>query len=249
MPFTNRSARRPSRRRVPHLCHNGSPDDPQIAQRGAAAQNVRQGRFGVASARRTAEAPALQRCRRRNSQQTRTSDLGRGSSAQPDLAPIGVRSLVLTHINLLRFYLGKEDAVSPLMEEEIKRGTDKRKTALVWRAAAQRVPQAGESLTAGAFGRSGQGNDRGERLVRLPRVGAPAGVQQEHCAAHLPVPNRCLRLQMRRTHSPEQNGLVERVIRTLKEQFLPRHRFESLQHASPVIGGRIQTRSATPALR
>ncbi len=37
-------------------------------------------------------------------------------------------------------------------------------------------------------------------------------------------------------YSPEQNGMVERVIRTLKEQCAHRHRFESLQHASRVIG-------------
>ena len=37
-------------------------------------------------------------------------------------------------------------------------------------------------------------------------------------------------------HSPEQNGMVECVIRTMKEQCVHRHRFESLQHASCVIG-------------
>lgn len=37
-------------------------------------------------------------------------------------------------------------------------------------------------------------------------------------------------------HSLEQNGLVERVIRTLKEQCMHRHRFESLQHTSRRIG-------------
>jgi putative transposase len=36
-------------------------------------------------------------------------------------------------------------------------------------------------------------------------------------------------------HCPQQNGLVERVIRTLKEQCLHRHRFETRQHASRVI--------------
>lgn len=36
-------------------------------------------------------------------------------------------------------------------------------------------------------------------------------------------------------YSPEQNGLVERVIRTLKDQCVHRHRFESLQHASRII--------------
>jgi putative transposase len=37
-------------------------------------------------------------------------------------------------------------------------------------------------------------------------------------------------------YSPEQNGMVERVIRTLKEQCAHRPRFESLQHARRVIG-------------
>ncbi|MEC4723828.1 integrase core domain-containing protein [Noviherbaspirillum sp. CPCC 100848] len=37
-------------------------------------------------------------------------------------------------------------------------------------------------------------------------------------------------------HCPEQNGMVERVIRTLKEQCVHRHRFETLQHASRAIG-------------
>nr|WP_312988937.1 integrase core domain-containing protein [Comamonas koreensis] len=37
-------------------------------------------------------------------------------------------------------------------------------------------------------------------------------------------------------HCPQQNGMVERVLRTLKEQCAHRHRFETLQHASRVIG-------------
>jgi putative transposase len=41
-------------------------------------------------------------------------------------------------------------------------------------------------------------------------------------------------------HCPEQNGMVERLIRTLKEQCVHRHRFESLQHASRVIADWIQ---------
>ncbi len=36
-------------------------------------------------------------------------------------------------------------------------------------------------------------------------------------------------------YSPEQNGMVERVIRTLKDQRVHRHRFETLQHAMRVI--------------
>jgi len=37
-------------------------------------------------------------------------------------------------------------------------------------------------------------------------------------------------------YSPEQNGMVERVIRTLKEQYAHRPQFESLQHTSRTIG-------------
>lgn len=37
-------------------------------------------------------------------------------------------------------------------------------------------------------------------------------------------------------HCPQQNGLVERVIRTPKEQCVHRHRFESQTHAMRVIG-------------
>ena len=36
-------------------------------------------------------------------------------------------------------------------------------------------------------------------------------------------------------HCPQQSGMVERVIRTLKEQYVHRHRFEPIEHASRVI--------------
>ncbi len=36
-------------------------------------------------------------------------------------------------------------------------------------------------------------------------------------------------------HTPQQNGMVERLIRTLKEQCVHRHRFETIQHANRVI--------------
>lgn len=45
-----------------------------------------------------------------------------------------------------------------------------------------------------------------------------------------------LRQEFITPHTPEQNGMVERVIRTLKEQCAHRHCFETLQHASRVIG-------------
>lgn len=45
-----------------------------------------------------------------------------------------------------------------------------------------------------------------------------------------------LRQEFITPHCPQQNGMVERVIRTIKEQCAHRHRFETLQHASRVIG-------------
>ncbi len=41
-------------------------------------------------------------------------------------------------------------------------------------------------------------------------------------------------------YTPQQNGLVERMIRTLKEQCINRHRFETLKNASRIIGDWIQ---------
>jgi putative transposase len=37
-------------------------------------------------------------------------------------------------------------------------------------------------------------------------------------------------------HCPQQNGMVERLIRTIKEQCVHRYRFETIQHASRVLG-------------
>lgn len=36
-------------------------------------------------------------------------------------------------------------------------------------------------------------------------------------------------------HCPQQNGMVERLIRTIKEQCIHRHRFETIQHATRII--------------
>ncbi|WP_423924974.1 IS3 family transposase [Dokdonella sp.] len=41
-------------------------------------------------------------------------------------------------------------------------------------------------------------------------------------------------------YCPQQNGMVERVIRTIKEQCVHRHRFESQQHASRTLSDWIQ---------
>jgi len=49
-----------------------------------------------------------------------------------------------------------------------------------------------------------------------------------------------LRQEFITPHTPQQNGLIERLIRTLKEQCVHRHRFETLQHASRVIGDWIE---------
>nr|UPH34226.1 transposase [uncultured bacterium] len=49
-----------------------------------------------------------------------------------------------------------------------------------------------------------------------------------------------LRQEFITPHCPQQNGMIERVIRTLKEQCVHRHRFETQQHAMRVIGDWIQ---------
>lgn len=48
-------------------------------------------------------------------------------------------------------------------------------------------------------------------------------------------------------HYPQWNGVVERVIRTLKEQCVHRRRFETRQHASRIRGDWIRF-SPIPAL-
>jgi putative transposase len=49
-----------------------------------------------------------------------------------------------------------------------------------------------------------------------------------------------LRQEFITPHCPQQNGMVERLIRTLKEQCAHRHRFENQHHALRVIGDWIQ---------
>lgn len=49
-----------------------------------------------------------------------------------------------------------------------------------------------------------------------------------------------LKQQFITPYTPQQNGLVERMIRTLKEQCVHRHRIETLPHASRVISDWIQ---------
>ena len=45
-----------------------------------------------------------------------------------------------------------------------------------------------------------------------------------------------LRQEFITPHCPQQNGMVERVIRTLKEQCVHRQRFDSIQHAMRAVG-------------
>ena len=44
-----------------------------------------------------------------------------------------------------------------------------------------------------------------------------------------------LRQEFIMPHCPQQNGMIERFIRTLKEQCVHRQRFESIQHANRVL--------------
>ncbi len=49
------------------------------------------------------------------------------------------------------------------------------------------------------------------------------------------VRSYCIRQEFITPHTPQQNGMVERLIRTLKEQCVHRHRFETIQHATRVL--------------
>ena len=78
----------------------------------------------------------------------------------------------------------------------------------------------------------------------------PAGLQQEHSRSYTElVRGYGLKQEFITPHCPEQNGMVERVIRTLKEQCVHRHRFETLQHASRVISGTGSSSTTPGALR
>ena len=50
------------------------------------------------------------------------------------------------------------------------------------------------------------------------------------------VRSYALRQEFITPHCPQQNGMIERVVRTLKEQCVHRHRLKAQQHASRVIG-------------
>lgn len=56
---------------------------------------------------------------------------------------------------------------------------------------------------------------------------------------HRPDPRLGLKQQFITPHCPQQNGMVERVIRTIKQQCIHRQRFDSIQHDTRAIGDRI----------
>lgn len=71
-----------------------------------------------------------------------------------------------------------------------------------------------------------------EPLLLCPDNGL---VFTDHDYTHL-VHSYGLKQEFVMPHCPQQNGMVERVIQTLKEQCMHRHRFESQSHALRVIG-------------
>jgi putative transposase len=84
------------------------------------------------------------------------------------------------------------------------------------------------------------------RFGTLGRVSTPFLLRSDNglvfCSRHYTALVRSYGLQQEfiTPYTPEQNGMVERVIRTLKEQCVHRHRFETLQHASRAIADWIQ---------
>jgi putative transposase len=84
------------------------------------------------------------------------------------------------------------------------------------------------------------------RFGTLGRVPTPFLLRSDNglvfCSRHYTALVRSYGLQQEfiTPYTPEQNGVVERVIRTLKEQCIHRHRFETLQHATRVVADWIQ---------
>jgi len=83
------------------------------------------------------------------------------------------------------------------------------------------------------------------RFGTLGRVPAPFLLRSDNglvftsCGFTAFVKSYGMRQEFLTQHNPPQNGMVERVIRTLKGQCVNRHHFESLQHTSRVISDRI----------
>jgi putative transposase len=84
------------------------------------------------------------------------------------------------------------------------------------------------------------------RFGSLGRVRAPIQLRSDnglvftsrHCTRL--VRSYGLKQEFITPHCPQQNGMVERVFRSLKEQCIHRHRFETQQHAMRVIADWIQ---------
>lgn len=80
-------------------------------------------------------------------------------------------------------------------------------------------------------------NQGGRRLGKMPTaflLRSDNGLVFTSRSYTAQVKNYVLQEEFITPYSPEQNGMVERVIRTLKDQCVHRHRFETLQHASRV---------------
>ena len=105
--------------------------------------------------------------------------------------------------------------MSIVMEEEIKRWTARRKSAL-------------EQALITRFGTLG-------RVPESFLLRSDNGLVFTSRHDTRPVRSYGPRQEFIILHCPQQNGMIERVIRMLKEQLAHRHRFETQQHAMRVI--------------
>ena len=80
------------------------------------------------------------------------------------------------------------------------------------------------------------------RYGRLGKVQAPFLLRSDNGLVFTPrsytalVKGYGLQQEFITPHCPQQNGMVERLIRTIKEQCVHRYSFETTQHASRVLG-------------
>jgi putative transposase len=80
---------------------------------------------------------------------------------------------------------------------------------------------------------------RFETLGRVPApflLGSDQRVDLHLSALYAPRAQLWPQPRVHHAHCPQQNGMSERAIRTLKEQCVHRDRFEAQQHVSRVIG-------------
>jgi transposase-like protein len=134
------------------------------------------------------------------------------------------------------------------LEDSIKRWTDKRKSALVVEILQGKTTVAGVSRTYDLSPSEIEGwmEDARKGMENVLTANPPAVVhfnaietdQQAQAVAQITLKSvqQMGSSSFITPHCPQQNGMIERAIKTLKEQCLHRQLFDGIQHATRAIG-------------